>query len=373
MSKVIRITESDLLKSISTILSEQVVQGKGADPYEYKKEGDKYYTRRKGVGEWILTKDKVSDAIASKIFKTTTSTGSEKNNGEVNNPKKTTSNDDFSKVIIDKTLGDKFRNWVNDNYPQYAKEIQLDRSGSYDNSYIRKAFSKYGGEFVLSKGKNSESTNTDLVKVMLGINPDFKKQINFDRLSTTDTTPKVCTPNDENCAQFVNDIDDRVTSVGNAWTAYRNDSLLGPTKFSAFKNLKPETIKDVIALWQEIDKRGGGQENGPSSKKIRDLVDNLVPKKGSSFTNIKPGDYIGIFYPPSSHHEEAFYEGGQAWFVDGKPGKNIQAGNGWGMNTHLGIVGAVKDGVPLVFHNVGGNVISDPISNLRVAWVKRKS
>lgn len=71
MSKVIRITESDLYDSISNILSEQVVQGKGSDPYEYKKDGDKYYTRRKGTTSWILTKDKVADAIATKIFKTT--------------------------------------------------------------------------------------------------------------------------------------------------------------------------------------------------------------------------------------------------------------------------------------------------------------
>ena len=41
------------------------------------------------------------------------------------------------------------------------------------------------------------------------------------------------------------------------------------------------------------------------------------------------------------------------------------------MNTHVGIVGALKDGVPLVFHNVTGNVKSDPINNLNVAWIKR--
>lgn len=39
-----------------------------------------------------------------------------------------------------KEQGDKFREWVNDNHPEYAKEISLDRSGSYDNSFIRKAW-----------------------------------------------------------------------------------------------------------------------------------------------------------------------------------------------------------------------------------------
>ena len=71
MSQIKKIKETELLSVIQKLLSEQVVQGKGNDPYEYKKDGDKYYTRRKGSTSWILTKDKVADAIATKIFKTT--------------------------------------------------------------------------------------------------------------------------------------------------------------------------------------------------------------------------------------------------------------------------------------------------------------
>ena len=96
MSKVIRITESDLLKSILTILSEQVVQGKGTDPYEYKKEGDKYYARRKGTTSWILTKDKVADAIATKIFKTTVTS---KPTSKPSQPKPTTPPPSFTNML----------------------------------------------------------------------------------------------------------------------------------------------------------------------------------------------------------------------------------------------------------------------------------
>jgi hypothetical protein len=42
------------------------------------------------------------------------------------------------------------------------------------------------------------------------------------------------------------------------------------------------------------------------------------------------------------------------------------------MNTHIGRVGVVKNGVPLIFHNVDGTTKSDPQQNLRIAWVKRK-
>lgn len=46
-----------------------------------------------------------------------------------------------------KAEGDKFRGWVNDTYPKYAKQIDLDRSGDYNNSYIRKAYAQYGAEY----------------------------------------------------------------------------------------------------------------------------------------------------------------------------------------------------------------------------------
>jgi predicted chitinase len=43
--------------------------------------------------------------------------------------------------------GDKFRAWVNDNHPDYARSINLDRSGSHTNAYILKAWEKFGGEY----------------------------------------------------------------------------------------------------------------------------------------------------------------------------------------------------------------------------------
>lgn len=50
-------------------------------------------------------------------------------------------------VFKNKTEGDKFRVFVNNIYPDYAKKIDLDRSGSYQNDYILKAFYKYRHEF----------------------------------------------------------------------------------------------------------------------------------------------------------------------------------------------------------------------------------
>ena len=49
-----------------------------------------------------------------------------------------------------KSEGNAFRGWINDTYPTYAAEIDLDRTGSYNNSYIKKAWNKYGALYNMS-------------------------------------------------------------------------------------------------------------------------------------------------------------------------------------------------------------------------------
>jgi len=57
-------------------------------------------------------------------------------------------------VITNQQEGDAFRGFVLDNYPDYAKSLKkkfgspLDRSGAFDNKYIRDAYSIYGPEYI---------------------------------------------------------------------------------------------------------------------------------------------------------------------------------------------------------------------------------
>lgn len=51
------------------INEEEVKQGGSGDPYEYKKDGEKYYTRKKGSkGQWILLSGKFAEGVKTKIF-----------------------------------------------------------------------------------------------------------------------------------------------------------------------------------------------------------------------------------------------------------------------------------------------------------------
>jgi hypothetical protein len=64
----------------------------------------------------------------------------------------------------DNTEGNAFRKWVNEKDPTYSKSIDLSSSSSakdgYKNDYIKKAWEKYGAEYLKSKPfKNKEEGN----------------------------------------------------------------------------------------------------------------------------------------------------------------------------------------------------------------------
>jgi len=66
----------------------------------------------------------------------------------VNLKNETTSNHGKqSTPFKNKSEGDKFRQWVNYMHREYAKEIDLDESGSHTNAYIMKAWKKLGTDY----------------------------------------------------------------------------------------------------------------------------------------------------------------------------------------------------------------------------------
>lgn len=369
---------------------------------QYLSEQEKYVVKRGDtLSKIALSNNTTVNAIASandisdvNMIRVGQTLNIPKNNNSTTSPdvktkEKPLDNNRTDSPFKNKEEGNEFRKWVNDTLPSWAKKLKLDPSGSHTNSFIINAWNyniplKSGktmklGEYYKSKNPTTDKEKKGTIEIMPGFSPEFKNQINFDGLKINDTTKNFCKPNDNECAQFINDISDDIKAgdVGNAWNAYVNTSKLGDTIYSSFKNLNKQQINDVINIWQEINKRPSPQkweEKGPKSTNISNIVNSLVPISYNG-PELKAGDVVGIYYRGSKNHERAFYEGakaGKGWFVNGKPGNTIKKGEGWGMNTHIGRVGVVKNGVPLIFHNVDGTTKSDPQQNLRIAWVKRK-
>ena len=248
------------------------------------------------------------------------------------------------------------------------------QTSTVDPDLFRKAGSQ--GAALGATGGNRSNVNPIKSDTTLSknINTDWKNAIPLAKISTSKSVP-IMPAGQKECAKFVNDFSQKITFVGNAWDAHNNDSL-GKRTWSAFTNLNADNIKNIETKWLKINQAGGGKESGPYNTEVKQLVSNLVPKTPP--VTLKLDDVVGIYYPPSGHHEEAFYNAGKAYFtnVNGKmtPGKTIKSGQAWGMNTHVGIVGAIKDGQPIIFHNVHGQVFADPANKLynggRIAWVK---
>jgi hypothetical protein len=96
-----------------------------------------------------------SDSGSKSTSKSKSSSSSGSSSGKSNVPA------DPATPFKTKDEGNKFREWVNKKYPDWAKENSLDASGSENNSYIRKAYVEYGEEY-------SKATSTPEVKKIEG-------------------------------------------------------------------------------------------------------------------------------------------------------------------------------------------------------------
>ena len=296
--------------------------------------------------------------------------------------------------------GNAFRKWMNDNYESIARELKLDRVGSHTNDTIKNAFNKligagtsytWGKLYQVKTGSKTQPSQTaGKDSVSSNVNPKFTRKFNLTALDSTRSTP-IFMEDQPDCAQFVNNWYTKKDYVGNAWNAHDYDGA-GTRVKTAYHGLSDSQINTVNSIFQAIAKQGGPKARKESNiiTSIKALNQQLNPKITAS--DLQKDDIVGIYYPGSTHHEEAFFQAalggfppnelppGKGYFIkDGKggwkPGSTISNGVGFGMNTHLGIVGAIKDGVPIIFHNINQQVYADPynrlVGNGKIMWVKR--
>jgi peptidoglycan hydrolase-like protein with peptidoglycan-binding domain len=301
-----------------------------------------------------------------------------------------------SSPFATKADGNAFRKWMHKTFPQEAKNYDLDIEGSHTNDTIKKVFNAYPkgwdyttfGQYYVKKGGKLQGNETqssqtqpkkDQLVVAPGLNQDVFKNINIAALDST-KSKEVCKADTTECGTYVNKLSDKIGSVGNAWLAHNNDTLGTRTK-TAYWGLTPAQQDKIFNIFKAIEKQGGpvkGKKSGGPTDEIKALQSQLIPKISAS--DLKPGDVVGIYYPESGYHESAFHEAGKKYFVkDSKgqwqKGNTIKRGEGFGMNTHVGIVAFEKNGVPLVVHNISGTVYSDPWDKLKgngkIMWIRR--
>lgn len=179
---------------------------------------------------------------------------------------------------------------------------------------------------------------------------------------------------DRGCAQWVSDtLKTTGGSRGNAWHQHR----LSQVKYSAFKNISKDLAFEATELFANIRTKRNSD--------VEKFVKKLIPDQSMWQRALKLGDIVGLYYEGSSNFKTAFKqgatgmspnrEGGETKAGDGPffvqkggkwvPGNTILSGKGFGMNTHLGFVGAISDGEPVIFHQAEGTVKAEPLSYIK--------
>lgn len=230
-----------------------------------------------------------------------------------------------------------------------------------------------------------------------------------------DTRNQVCKGQTKNvgtgspgCSQYVRE--KTGAWQGNAWHAYKKGGY--PNKVDGFASVfTPENQKKMAQIFQKINSQSSGMDEGGivstnTWNDIKSLMASAVPAQ-SSFSGLKLGDVVGIYYPNSQHHGEAFFQGAtgkgstgnkatngpyfrvlqsngtsRPWTTNDLgqnlkivPGEALGKGERFGFNTHLGFVGAKKPGgEPIIYHSVNGTVNATPLSKMggdfKLVWAR---
>ena len=175
-----------------------------------------------------------------------------------------------------------------------------------------------GGKVVwVRRSIDSGKLIGDGVKILSTISGAFYVMVlaNIKKISSSKSVLMFTIP-EEQCAKFVNNFENSSrtseSGVGDAWLAHNNRSL-GSLSYTAFEGLSSSDSNSIINLWQKIHNNGGGEKNGDYKGEAKTLISKIASK--SSSPNLQLGDIVGIYYPPSSYHEMAFYNGGKVYFT----------------------------------------------------------
>lgn len=246
-------------------------------------------------------------------------------------------------------------------------------------------------------------TSTDSLKLLKGIETrGFKvniKQPDLKKLLKTGSTVTVGLCKVDQCAAYVGIVFTQGAfrnDAGDAWTQHRISQVKsGVIKFTPFNNLTDEQIAQITQAFRLACKYGDAKRSHPD---LSAIVKNFVPDQQTVVSSIELGDVVGIYNSGSDSFSKAIFHAGKNFFI--RPGttkdtpveqrvaQNSDMGNaikwipgntltknriGFGMNTHLGVVGAILDGIPIVFHNVHGTILATPVipgTEYPVMWVK---
>ncbi len=120
--------------------------------------------------------------------------------------------------------------------------------------------------------------------------------------------------------------------------------------WNMLENMNTKGNSDMV--FNIYDDKAFNKLNSDSSEsEIKKITSDVKKRKQTKASDYKVGDIVGIYWPGSEHHKETL--------------------NSITHNTHSGFVSDIKNGVPIITHNVGGKVKQQPYTQLQTGWISR--
>jgi hypothetical protein len=153
---------------------------------------------------------------------------------------------------------------------------------------------------------------------------------------------------------------------GNAWHVYNNAKRNGEAKYNVYgdgsidwNNIYAQLKENKITkkVCNEYAKQDDSDKIVKSN--LPSIVTNSMPQSSKvSLDSLKLGDIVGLYHKGSSNKGMAFCQNALDKGLDDYG--NLSNKAPFTFNSHVGFVGAIKNGVPIVIHNVHGSHTATP-------------
>ena len=337
MKKIIRLKESDLKNIIKRVLKEQSVVG--APNYG-------------GASNYGASKSNVKPTTSSK--ENINPNNLKLGDGGSRNPKKKESVKQLQQKLMDLELL-KTDSMVPTGYFGNRTKIALDKYNGVKTPIYGLKNPNQGSYNPLKPFnpiKNAKQGTTNQKYNCIAISKE-----ECDKISSTSNTV-ISTGSDKACAKYMNKCLSKYDKdlAGHAWTVLNllKGRGVATEKYNMFKN-------DINwdGLWRELEKskvtnksckcHEADHADGNCNTGIPNAIQNSYPSKtGFDISSLELGDIVGMYHNPSTNKGQAFCQ--RAKFD--KSGKVIKTAP-FEFNTHVGFVVAIKNGVPIILHNIG--------------------
>jgi len=346
MKKIIKLTESDLNKIVHRILKEQYNwMGAGTPPSLF---SDKYAAN-------LTRKDKSKPNINPKKLKL--------GDGGKSHPEQVKDVKDLQQKLMDLGL----------------LNLKTKVPTGYFGTLTQNALNRYNTGTDTKQPSKDPDKESPIVKKPA--NTDYGDCIGLNReqcakISASQKVDLLGAGGDQ-CAAYVTKClseYDKLFKTGDAWWAAAYTMSKGGTeRYNLFK-----TDIDWKKLYNELKDNKitkkvcmnyfGKQGSDPSVKEYlrgysgvqKIAVDNLPQKSSVNISSLKPGDIVGLWHKSTDNKGRAFCERLVNNPISLDDNGNVKKQAPFTYNTHVGFVTAVKDGVPIIAHNVHGTISALP-------------